>query len=155
MAAPKNCSWPPSSGRPDSPGLLSVLGGVFLIEKKPLNAAIAIKKAEALAPPRRSLALHRWCWPTSRLKPRRLGASRAEKLAASDPSNPGYDYWLRKAGLRRGPICVGRKAVPAGHRGRTGLSPRYDNLGLCYEALNQPDDAETPYRKAVELNARP
>ena len=28
----------------------------------------------------------------------------------------------------------------------------YDNLGLCYEALNQPGDAETPYRKAVELN---
>src|SRR5262249_48238160 len=36
--------------QPDSPALLTVLGSVFLIEKKPLNAAIAIKKAETLGP---------------------------------------------------------------------------------------------------------
>ena len=28
----------------------------------------------------------------------------------------------------------------------------FDNLGLCYEALNQPEQAIAAYRKAIALN---
>ena len=137
--------------QPDSAGLLSVLGGVFLIEKKPLNAAIAIKKAEALAPlDDRSrftlvlayIALNHGDWARPEL----------EKLVASDPSNPGYDYWLGRldydAGQYASAVMRFQKVVDA----EPDSVRAYDNLGLCYEALNQPDDAVMSYRKAVELN---
>jgi tetratricopeptide (TPR) repeat protein len=136
---------------PSSPALLQLLGSVFLIEQKPLNAAIAIKKAEALDPiddrTRFTLvlayvAMNHGDWARPEL----------ERLAASDPSNLAYEYWLGRldyddgqyaAAVRRFQNVVA--ADPESVRG-------YDNLGLCYEALNQPDSALTPYLKAVELN---
>ncbi len=33
-----------------------------------------------------------------------------------------------------------------------GFSRAFDNLGLCYEALNQPDRAIVEYREAIRLN---
>jgi len=137
--------------QPESPGLLSVLGSVFLIEKKPLNAAIAIKKAEALAPlDDRSrftlvlayIALNHGDWARPEL----------EKLVASDPSNPGYDYWLGRLDYDAGQYASAVKRFQKVIDAEPDSVRAYDNLGLCYEALNQPGDAETPYRKAVELN---
>ena len=137
--------------QPDSPGLLSVLGSVFLIEKKPLNAAIAIKKAEALAPlDDRSrftlvlayIALNHGDWARPEL----------EKLVASDPSNPGYDYWLGRLDYDAGQYASAVKRFQKVIDAEPDSVRAYDNLGLCYEALNQPDDAVMSYRKAVELN---
>ena len=128
-----------------------MLGSVFLIEKKPLNAAIAIKKAEALAPlDDRSrftlvlayIALNHGDWARPEL----------EKLVASDPSNPGYDYWLGRLDYDAGQYASAVKRFQKVIDAEPDSVRAYDNLGLCYEALNQPDDAETPYRKAVELN---
>jgi tetratricopeptide (TPR) repeat protein len=137
--------------QPDSPGLLTVLGSVFLIEKKPLNAAIAIKKAEALAPlddrTRFTLvlayiALNHGDWARPEL----------EKLVASDPSNSAYDYWLGRLDYDGGQYMSAVKRFQKVIDVEPDSVRAYDNLGLCYEALNRPDDAEAPYRKAVELN---
>jgi tetratricopeptide (TPR) repeat protein len=137
--------------QPDERELLEVLGGVFLIQRKPLNAAIAFKKAEVLAPlddrTRFALvlayiALNRGDWARPEL----------EKLVASDPSNPTYEYWLGRldydegqyaSAIRRFEVVVARDAS---------FVRAYDNLGLCHEALNDPERALPYYRKAVELN---
>lgn len=136
---------------PNSPGLLTVLGSVFLIEKKPLNAAIAIKKAEALGPiddrTRFTLvlayiALNHGDWARPEL----------EKLISSDPGNPAYDYWLGRLDYDAGQYASAVKRFQKVIDTEPDSVRAYDNLGLCYEALNQPEAAEVPYRKAVELN---
>jgi tetratricopeptide (TPR) repeat protein len=136
---------------PESPGLLQVLGSVFLIERKPLNAAIALKKAEAMTPldegARYTLALaylslHHNDWARPEL----------ERLHTSHPSNPTYEYWLGRTDYDAGQYA---SAVTRFEHVVT-LDPQfvrgYDNLGLAYEALNQPDQALAAYRKAVAIN---
>jgi tetratricopeptide (TPR) repeat protein len=136
---------------PDSPELLVVLGSVFFAERKPLNAAIAIKKAEKLAPldpgTRYTLALayvalHHGDWARPEL----------DTLAAADPSNMTVQYWLGRLDYDdaryESALSRFKKVVEADP---TALRA-YDNLGLCYEALNQPDVAAEHYRKAVDLN---
>lgn len=142
-----------AEGSPASPELLEVLGSVFLIEQKPLNAAIAFKKADALRPldDRRRFALvlayislERGDWARPEL----------ERLAASDPANPLYPYWLGRldydAGQHREAIRRFEQVLA-----REPDSVRaHDNLGLAFEALNLQDEARRHYRRAVELNRR-
>jgi tetratricopeptide (TPR) repeat protein len=136
---------------PQSSQLLPLLARVFLAQRKPLNAAIAIKKAEALGPiddrTRFTLALayismNRGDWARPEL----------ERLTASDVSNTTYEYWLGRldydaghfaSAVRRFESVVGRD--PSSVRG-------YDNLGLACEAVNDLERAAAAYRKAVVLN---
>lgn len=136
---------------PKSPKLLAFLGGVFFLEGKYLNCAIAMKKADALAPlsdrDRFTLALsyiilnHRdWARPE------------LEKLAGLDPRNPLYPYWLGRTDYD----AMQFKPAVAKFQHALDLDPTfmkaYDNLGLTYEALAQYDDAIRIYRQAVTLN---
>jgi tetratricopeptide (TPR) repeat protein len=136
---------------PDSAALLQVLGSVFLIERKPLNAAIAIKKAEALGPiddrARFTLVLAYvsighgdWARPE------------LERLAASRPGDPTYQYWLGRLDYDAGLYASAVKRFEQAIASDPTFVRAYDNLGLSYEALNQPDQALPAYRKAVELN---
>jgi tetratricopeptide (TPR) repeat protein len=138
---------------PGSPALLQVLGSVFLIERKPLNAAIAIKKAEALAPLNtRSrfalvlayISLKRGDWARPEL----------ERLAASEASNAIYLYWLGRLDYDAGRYDAAIKQFEAVVARDPDFVRAYDNLGLCYEALNQQEQALVQYRKALDLNRR-
>jgi tetratricopeptide (TPR) repeat protein len=138
---------------PRSREILLVLGRVFLADRKPLNAAIAFKKAEALGPlderTRFALVLayismKRGDWARPEL----------ERLLAATPDNVVYEYWIGRldydagqypAALAHFQRVVGRDAT---------FVRAYDNMGLCYEALNQPDSAIAEYHKAVELNRK-
>jgi len=139
--------------QPKSPALLILLARIFFLDGKYLNCAIAIKKAEALAPledPNRfTLALayiilnHRdWARPE------------LEKLAHSDPRNPLYPYWLGRLDYD----AMQFKAAVAKLQKALELDPNfmkgYDNLGLCYEALGQYDDAIRIYQQAIRLNSQ-
>ncbi len=137
--------------QPKSPALLTLLARVFFLDGKYLNCAVAMKKAEALAPlddrSRFTLALayiildHRvWARPE------------LEKLARVDPRNPLYPYWLGRLDyedmLYKAAVTNLQKALD--------LDPTfmkaYDNLGLSYEALGQFDDAIRIYQEAIRLN---
>ena len=75
--------------------LLKMLAGVFMNEHKPLNAAIAIKKAETYGPLDANtrlqlvlayISMRRGDWARPEL----------ERLIAADPLNTGYAYWLAR-----------------------------------------------------------
>ncbi len=137
--------------QPTSRQLLTQIASVFMMDRKPLNAAIALKKAEALAPldtqARLQLALayiamKRGDWARPEL----------ERLAEEQTGDVIPRYWLARldydaaqyaSAIRRLQDVVAR--APA-------FARAHDNLGLCYEALNQIDEAIPHYREAVRLN---
>jgi tetratricopeptide (TPR) repeat protein len=136
---------------PRSPKLLTFAAGVFFLDGKYLNAALALKKAEAVAPlddqSRFTLAMSyvvmdRRDWARPEL----------EKLAQKNPDYPSYRYWLARLdyGAQQYPAAIEKlERVIA-------IDPHYmkayDNLGLCYEAVGRLDDAVKSYQRAVDLN---
>ena len=128
--------------------LLKMLANVFMNEHKPLNAAIAIKKAETYGPldanTRLQLALayismRRGDWARPEL----------ERLVAADPLNAGYAYWLARLDYDSGRYAAAIDRLRTVVQREPGFMRAYDNLGLCYEALNQPDEAIRQYREAI------
>jgi tetratricopeptide (TPR) repeat protein len=131
--------------------LLVTAAGIFFLDGKYANAVIAWKKAEAIAPldqrSRFTLAmayveLNRRDWARPEL----------EKLAAAQPRNPLYLYWL-------GRLDYDARNYPSAidHLQRViDLDPKmmraYDSLGLCYDYLGKLDEAVKIYERAVELN---
>jgi tetratricopeptide (TPR) repeat protein len=136
---------------PKVPQIYGYLGRLFFVDGKYLNAAIALKKAEALQPleerDRFTLAmayisLERPAWARPEL----------EKLAEVSPRNPLYPYW-------QGRLEYDAQNVPAAvarFEKVIALDPEfmkaYDNLGLCFEAMGKNDEAIQQYRNAVRLN---
>ncbi len=125
---------------PQSAELLKLLARVFLADRRPLNAAIAIKKAEAIAPldsqTRYQLAIaylsmNHGDWARPEL----------ERLAQADPTNPLYQYWLGRVDYDAGHYASAAKRFEAIVEADDTFMKAFDNLGLCYEALNQPEQA--------------
>lgn len=136
---------------PASRQLLMQIAGVFILDRKPLNAAIALKKAEALGPldsqTRLQLALayiavKRGDWARPEL----------ERLAAAEPANVMHPYWLARLDYDGGQYVSAIRRLQAVIAHNPAFARAHDNLGLCYEALNQTEEAITHYREAVRLN---
>ncbi len=136
---------------PRSPELLRLLGGVRFMQREYLGAAIAFKKAEALAPlderSRFTLAmsyvvLGRKDWARPELR----------KLVQSAPRNALYRYWTARLDYDDNLYA----AAVEGLLQAVALDPRmvkaHDSLGLSYEALGRHDDAIRSYQEAVRLN---
>jgi tetratricopeptide (TPR) repeat protein len=134
-----------------TPELLRLLGGVSFLGGHYLNAAIALKKAEAMAPlderSRFTLAmsyvvLGQRAWARPELR----------KLAEAAPGNALYPYWTARLDYDASQYA---DAV-AGFLKSLALDPRFvkalDNLGLSYDALGRYDEAEASYDRAVRLN---
>jgi len=137
--------------QPASQSLLTQIAGVFMLDRKPLNAAIALKKAEALGPldnPTRLqlafayIAMKRGDWARPEL----------ERLAADDPANVVPLYWLARLDYDAGRYASAIQRLQRVVAREPALVRAHDNLGLCYEALNQPDEAIAHYREAIRLN---
>ena len=137
--------------QPASRELLTQIASVFMMDRKPLNAAIALKKAEALGPldnhARLQLALayiamKRGDWARPEL----------ERLAMAEPANVIYSYWLARLDYDAGQYASAIRRLQDVVAQAPAFARAHDNLGLCYEALNQPDEAIPHYREAVRLN---
>jgi tetratricopeptide (TPR) repeat protein len=131
--------------------LLEFAGGIFFLDGQFLNAAIAWKKAEALAPlsepSRFTLAM-----AYVKLERPQWARPELESLAASHPRNALYLYWLARLDYDSQKYT---DAVSLLQR-VTALDPKmsraYDLLGLCYDYLGRLDEAITEFARAVELN---
>jgi tetratricopeptide (TPR) repeat protein len=140
-------------GNPDAPQheLLTYLGGLFFVNKKYLNAAVALKRAETIRPLDANsgftlamsfVLLGRRDWARDQL----------EKLAGANPGQPLFPYWLARLDYDDNHY---QPAVEKLNR-LVAQYPTYvrawDRLGLCYEALGKNKEAIENYEKAIVLN---
>jgi tetratricopeptide (TPR) repeat protein len=137
---------------PQSAEVLRVLGGVFFLRGRPLNAAIAFKKAEAIEPlDERSrftlvmayVALGKRDWARPELA----------KLALAAPADPLYPYWTGRLDYDDGQYATAVESLQRAIELDPGYMKAYDNLGLCYEALGRFDEAASSWERAIRLNA--
>ncbi|PYU57437.1 MAG: hypothetical protein DMG55_20175 [Acidobacteria bacterium] len=131
--------------------LLAMAGGIFFLDGQYLQAAIAWKKAEAIASlddrNRFTLAM-----AYVKLNRRDLARPELEKLAAAQEQNPLFLYWLGRLDYdeRNYTSAITRlqKVIE--------LDPKmvraYDTLGLCFDYLGKFDEAVKNYNRAIELN---
>ena len=140
-----------AEAHPGSSEVLRTLGGVFFLRGRPLNAAIAFKKAEKVAPlDERSrftlvmayVALGRRDWARPELA----------KLAAAAPANPLYPYWTARLDQDDGQYAAAVEGLQRATQLDRRYTRAYDNLGLCYEALGRFDEAERSFEEALRLN---
>jgi tetratricopeptide (TPR) repeat protein len=133
--------------------LLSLAGGVFFLDGKYLNSAIAWKKAEVIAPLNEP---SRFTLSMSYIKLNRRDWARKEleKLTLSAPDKPLYLYWLARLDYDAQDYTTAvtrlRKVIDLDPN----MMRAYDSLGLCYDYLGKPEDAIGYYTRAIELNRK-
>jgi tetratricopeptide (TPR) repeat protein len=137
--------------QPRSAEALRLLGGVFFVRGQHLNAAVVLKKAEALAPLDEHsrftlvmsyLVLGRRDWARDELK----------TLTATAPGNPLYLYWTARIDYDQGQHKAAVERLLRVVELDPGFTRAWDNLGLNYEALGRFDDAVRSYEEALRLN---
>lgn len=131
--------------------LLSMAGGIFFLDGKYLNSAIAWKKAEAIAPlDERS----RFTLSMAYIKLNRRDWARTElqKLVVSAPEKPLYLYWLARLDYDTQSYITAISRLQRVIEIDPKMMRAYDTLGLCYEYVGKPEDAIKSYNQAIELN---
>ena len=131
--------------------LYTLVGHIFFLDGQYLNSAIAWKKAEAIAPlddqtgfslAMAYLQLNRRDWARDEL----------QKLSGGNPQNALYLYWLAKldydARAYTAAISKLRRVIELDPN----MMRAYNNLGLCFDALGQFDEAIQNFTRAIELN---
>lgn len=135
-----------------SPEVLKLLATVFLRDGRPLNAAIALKKAEKIEPLDEAsrftlamayVAMGRRAWAKPEL----------ETLAAQAPEKAFYPYWLARLDYDDNQYAAAVTKLEKAIALDPSFARAYDNLGLCYEALGRFDDAKAAWERAIRLNA--
>jgi tetratricopeptide (TPR) repeat protein len=136
---------------PKSPDLLILAARVFSLDRNPMNAAIALKKAEKLrplgVPDRLALAMaylgfNRGAWARPEF----------EKLAAADPLNPLYPYWLARIDFDEHKYDSAIERLEAVTKANPGFMRAWDNLGLSLEGAGRLSEAVSSYRRAIRLD---
>jgi tetratricopeptide (TPR) repeat protein len=158
-AAIRTADWPRAERllaaeierRPASRDLLVLLARIFFLNSKPLNVAIALKKAEAIRPLDDDLRL------TLALAYIRLGRGdwarpELDRLAASRPEQAAYRYWLGRIEYDAGQYAAAVVRFQETLARDPQFMRAHDNLGLCYEALDEPQEATVHYQEAIRLN---
>jgi len=130
---------------------LDFVGSIYFLDHDYLNAVVAWKKAEAIAPLEPAL---RFSLAMAYI---RIGRSRwardvLSSLAVSDPKNALYPYWLGRLDydghLYNPAIQNFQQAIALD----PSFARAYDNLGLCYYYQNDNQRAIDSYKRAIELD---
>ena len=140
-----------AEAHPQSAEVLRALGGVFFLRGRPLNAAVALKKAETIAPlDERSrftlvmayVALGHRDWARPELA----------KLVEAAPRNALYPYWTGRLDYDDQQYATAIKSLQRAVELDPRLAKAHDSLGLCYEALGRFDEAARSWEEAIRLN---
>src|SRR5206468_1504912 len=125
---------------PRSAKLLAIAGGIFFLDAQYLEAAIAWKKAEAIAPlddrSRFTLAM-----AYVRLNRRDWARPELEKLVAAHPQDPLYLYWLARLDYDSKSYTAAISRLQKVVELDPTMMRAYDSLGLCYDYLGQSNEA--------------
>ena len=131
--------------------LLEMAGGLFFADREFLDAAIALKRAESIAPldERTSFIL---AMAYVELERRDWARSQLEKLVNAQPTNSLYGYWLARLDYDAQNYTAAvnrlRKVIEIDPK----MARAYDVLGLCYDYLGQQAAAIQALTHASELN---
>jgi tetratricopeptide (TPR) repeat protein len=136
----------PRAGR-----LLAFAGSVYFLNRDYLNAAVAWKKSEAIAPLESSLQFS-LAMAYIRLAHPDWARKVLESLTAQNRNEALFPYWLGRLDYDgheyNRAISNFQRAIALA----PGMARAYDNLGLCYFYQNQNDLAVENYQKAIELD---
>ncbi len=136
---------------PRAARLLAYAGVVYFRNQDYLNAAVAWKKSEAIAPLDASLRfslamayIHMahpdWARPA------------LEALAAQNEKEALYPYWLGRLDYDGHQYNNAIRHFQHAIELNPQMARAYDNLGLCYYYQNQNELAVTNYERAIELD---
>ena len=133
--------------------LLSVIGSVYFLNADYVNAAIAWKKSEVIAPLDPSVQFS-LAMVYIRLKRSDWAQPLLQSLARSQPKEALYPYWLGRldydAQRYDSAISQFQKALAI----EPDMARAYDNLGLCYFNQNKTALAIESYTKAIDLDRK-
>jgi tetratricopeptide (TPR) repeat protein len=130
--------------------LLAYIGTVYFANQDYLNAAVAWKKSEEIAPLNPKI---RFSLAMAYVRLARPDWARAviESLAKQNDKEARYPYWLGRldydAHFYNSSIAHFQRAIEIDPK----MARAYDNLGLCYYYENQNDLAIANFEKAIEL----
>ena len=137
---------------PRAARLLAFAGTVYFSNEDYINAAIAWKKSESIAPlaPRIRFLL---AMDYIRMAHPDWARPLLESLAAQNEKEALYPYWLGRLDydghLYNNAIRHFQHAIELDPN----MARAYDNLGLCYYYQNQNDQAVINYEKAIALGS--
>jgi tetratricopeptide (TPR) repeat protein len=133
--------------------LLAYIGSIYFQNHDYLNAAIAWKKADALAPldPRLQFSL---AMAYVQINHPDWARALLTKLAAQNPADALYPYWIGRLEYDAQDYT---EAIDHFHQAAA-LAPEmmraYDNLGLCYFFINKNSEAMENFQKAIHLDSK-
>ena len=136
---------------PHSPGTLLLLGAVFFSDRKYLNCASALEKADkaGLLDERSRFTLAMAYVNLSRFD---LARPELEKLASISPNNGRNHYWLGRIDFIDQKYQAAIQELNTAAKLDPGFVRTYNVRGLSYEALGQADRALADLRRSVALN---
>jgi len=131
--------------------LLVTAARIFFLDGQYLNAAIAWKRAEAITPlderSRFTLAM-----AYIELRRRDWARPELEKLAAAEPRNSLYTYWLARLDYDAQNYASAIARLQEVIELDPDMVRAYDTLGLCFDYLGKFEEAIKNYDRAVQLN---
>ncbi|HVC46321.1 MAG TPA: tetratricopeptide repeat protein [Terracidiphilus sp.] len=136
---------------PRTAKLLDFAGSVYFLDHDYLNAAIAWKKSEAIAPLAHTLQF------SLAMAYVRIGHSdwarrQLLQLAAEQPKNAIFPYWLGRLDYDAHDYTSAIRHFQQAIRLEPQMARAYDNLGLCDYYQNQNQLAIDNFRKAIALD---
>jgi len=140
-----------AQAQPKSVEVLRLLAGVSLLQNHPLNAAIALKKAEAIAP-LDERSRFRLVMAYVALGHRDWARPELARLVTSAPGNALYAYWTGRLDFDEGRFAAAARGFLHAIELDPAFMRAHDNLGLCYDALGRFEEATRSFEEAIRLD---
>jgi len=131
--------------------LLAFAGSVYFLNQDYLNAAVAWKKSDAISPLDTHLQFS-LAMAYMRISRPDWARKQLESLAAQDPTDALYPYWLGRIDYDAQHFSEAIAHFQHAIALDPAMARAYDNLGLCYYRNNLNDQAIASFKKAIELD---